>query len=365
MRALLVFVAAAQQESAADMFRDAADELHHFDNTDLRALQHDVQPSSLLQEGGDDDFIYQQRKKYPDLPDNKQFEALENAMKVANEGNARWDSLAKKLQKGFHAIEAPLHPLAAHKEADGIGIVAPTLEEVQSHNPSKFPSMKDLPDLEDAPAAPSSLVQETSTDLAAQYAKEFAQSSATEQEVKEDTANALRDAALKDAEEIDARDSTGAARPHSQRVEVRDFKEAMEATMSAQKKKLSSFLENMKNQFHQKLERDANTTHWELQQMRIQEAKDMSKLEQDKHMSGSLLEQGAKVERHPLDPEVLRQNDADMQRSRDRVAAIQSKLEKEEARMRNAAQQLAQSNAPDFATDTLSLDVLNAHNFRH
>ena len=35
----LLLVASAQHESAAAMFKDAEEELHHFDETDLRSLQ--------------------------------------------------------------------------------------------------------------------------------------------------------------------------------------------------------------------------------------------------------------------------------------------------------------------------------------
>ena len=55
----------------------------------------------------------------------------------------------------------------------------------------------------------------------------------------------MRDAALADTENIE---SVSTATAHGNHVEVKDFKESMEAQMSAQKRKLSSFLENMKKQ---------------------------------------------------------------------------------------------------------------------
>ena len=60
----------------------------------------------------------------------------------------------------------------------------------------------------------------------------------------------MRDAALADTENIE---SVSTATAHGNHVEVKDFKESMEAQMSAQKKKLASFLENMKKRQEQKV----------------------------------------------------------------------------------------------------------------
>jgi hypothetical protein len=340
MRLIILAVVAAQpQENAADMFKNAEDELQHFDQTDLRSLAQYVkpaQPASLLEESASPDEILQTMEK-------KQAKARRD-LRTAEDAMAPSSFVEEGTPDSFADIDAKLKALEEKTKAE--------LAKLQSDTaaPSSFAEVR-----------PSSLVQEgASSEMHARSA--LAQSlrdGAQEAEIELEKSQALENANVADL-------GVSVPRSHSQHVEVKDFKEAMEASMTAQKKKLASFLENMKEKFHKKLQRDANATHADLQAMRRKEAEELQAIEEKHHISkGSLLEDPAKFHAHTtIDPELLKQSDAAMERSRGRIAKIQEKLSREESRMRKAAQQLAQSNAPDFSQDSLSLDVLNSHNFR-
>merc|ERR1719269_485369 len=122
---------------------------------------------------------------------------------------------------------------------------------------------------------------------------------ATEAEIELEKSQALQNANAADM-------GVSVPRAHSQHVEVKDIKE----------------------KFHEKLERDANQTHADLQAMKHKEAEELKEIEEKHHITkGSLLEDPAKFHAHTtVDPELLKQSDAAMERSRSRIAAIQARL---------------------------------------